>query len=189
MGTFNFSGTRSLPYIHPDHPLLHLGTVTVTGSLLVNLGIGHNNFIVSPCLNSAAAIDLTDDLNVSWEYASLSGAGPLGSFLLKVESPTLASWSASTPVSSNTTGALPNNGQITAVTLTTGTVTGAGNLRSNAPATTRDVEVTYSALGIPTLTFLAADAVTACVYQQLSNVLDTSARQISFIAVATGSVQ
>lgn len=80
---------------------------------------------------------------------------------------TLPAWSSAIAVSSNTTGALSSLGAgwVTAVTITAGGVTGAGNLRSTAPATSRDIQVTYSGAGIPTLNTLAGDAVTEVVIQ------------------------
>ena len=81
--------------------------------------------------------------------------------------PTTSGWSASVAVAANT-ATLTTAGLIVAVEATTGTVTGPCGQRSTAPAVTRDVQVTYDDDGLPTLTFLGADAVTACVVKQIT---------------------
>lgn len=72
------------------------------------------------------------------------------------------------PVSSDTTGPLGNAsertgvaGEVLAVNATAGGSTGAKTIVAVAPAAGQ-VQVTYDANGIPTLTFAAADAVTEC---------------------------
>lgn len=46
---------RPYPYQSRQHPLLHLGEVTFTGSVTVDLGIGHNNYHVVPVLQGGLA--------------------------------------------------------------------------------------------------------------------------------------
>lgn len=92
-----------------------------------------------------------------------------GTATLRVEregGSTIAAWSSAAVVAADTL-AIATAGMITAVHLTAGGVTGAGHLMSSAPAVTREVQVAYTA-GVPTLNFLAADAVTECKYQQIS---------------------
>jgi len=193
MGTFSFSTPtlRPWPYQNPQHPLIHMGTVAVTGSLTVDLGIRHNNFIVMLKLNSAAAADTAANLQLAWEYAQTISptTGVPGQFTITCKTPQIATWSSGITVTSNTTGALASAGYVTAVDLTTGTVTGAGNLRSTAPVTTRDVQVSYSAAGVPTINTLAADAVTQVKVQQSILAADATARQISFIAILGAALQ
>lgn len=74
-------------------------------------------------------------------------------------------------VTANSTGALPNAGPVLLVTGTAGTVTGEMILMSIAPVRTRTAQVTYAA-GVPTVNFLAGDAVTACTVLQLGGTPD-----------------
>ncbi len=69
-------------------------------------------------------------------------------------------WTTGVAVSSNT-ATLTTAGWVVAVDIPAGGVTGAGNLRSTAAATSRDVRVVYDAGGIATISTLAGDAVTA----------------------------
>lgn len=68
-------------------------------------------------------------------------------------------WTSAVEVASHT-AELAAAGMVIAVTITAGGVTGAANIRSDAPATSRDVQVEYDADGVATITFLAGDAVT-----------------------------
>lgn len=89
-------------------------------------------------------------------------------------------------VAGHTSGALPVAGMITAVELVAGGVTGAGNLRDSAAANSRDVRVVYDAAGIPTLSFLAGDAVTSAKYQQVKQaeeVVDIEAADSVYITL------
>lgn len=107
--------------------------------------------------------------NLNFKLTALNLATP--TFTLKVTKPgaaVVAAWSGATAVASHTTGALAAAGMITAVELVAGSVIGAGNLRDSAAANSRDVQVVYSAGGIPTLNFLAGDAVSSCKYQQIA---------------------
>lgn len=105
---------------------------------------------------------------VKARWTALDLAAGTGTLRVETDGP---QWSAATVVTAHATGALPSAGQITAVELVAGGVTGAGNLRDSAPAVTRDVRVVYTA-GVPALTFLAGDAVTSCKYQQIGTAVD-----------------
>ena len=65
------------PFQSLHDPLLHTGVVSVTGSLTVDLGIGHNNFVVQPCLKSNLAADANAGVDVTWNYGT-----KLGTFVL-----------------------------------------------------------------------------------------------------------
>lgn len=179
MGIGHLAAARPQPYVNAHNPNFHNGLVAVTGTLRVNLGLPHNDFQVFPTIRGVAA-DRLAALHVDW---SLPGGSIKGQFDLTVYRRAIAAWSGATAVSSHTTGALAAAGMITAVELVAGSVTGAGNLRDSAAATTRDVRIVYDAAGIPTLSFLAADAVTSCKYQQIANVVDAVARNISFLVI------
>jgi hypothetical protein len=49
------SVTRQKPYQNPNFPGLHDGVVAVTGSLTVDLGIGHDTYNVIAVINGALA--------------------------------------------------------------------------------------------------------------------------------------
>lgn len=59
-------------YVNPNNPLLHAGVVSVTGSLTVDLGIGHRNFIADVSVVAADATAL-GALTVGWTYGSRPG--------------------------------------------------------------------------------------------------------------------
>jgi hypothetical protein len=100
-----------------------------------------------------------------------------------------------TPVPAVTTGqavtanaaTLTKPGPIIAVQATTGTVTGACTIACSGAPLTKQCTVTYDASGIPTLTFLAGDAVTACSYVQMTQgVVDPdTATRINFELVGS----
>jgi hypothetical protein len=61
------------PYQSLQSPILHSGLVPVTGSAVVNLGIGHNNFVPSvslqtPGLTTAPATAANVAPSVTWQY-------------------------------------------------------------------------------------------------------------------------
>jgi len=69
---------RPMPYISPHNNLLHRGVVAVTGTLTVDLGIGHNNF--TPSLTMVGGIaDMTLAYLPSWAYGT-----KLGTFVITV---------------------------------------------------------------------------------------------------------
>lgn len=51
----------------------HSGVVSVTGTATVDLGIGHNNFIVVPILKSNLAADVNAASEVTWNYGTKPG--------------------------------------------------------------------------------------------------------------------
>ena len=61
------------PYQSPSNPGFHRGIVTVSsGSATVDLGIGHNNFIVSPSFKGDQG-DLEVSPNIAWAYGTKPG--------------------------------------------------------------------------------------------------------------------
>lgn len=49
------TSSRPFPYVSPHSPLLHSGVIAVTGtSAVVDLGIGHSNFVPTVSMNKAA---------------------------------------------------------------------------------------------------------------------------------------
>ncbi len=66
----NFS---PFPFRSVQDPNLHSGEVTVTGTLTVDLGIGHNNFVVAPVLKSIVAATVNAASEVTWDYGSKLG--------------------------------------------------------------------------------------------------------------------
>jgi hypothetical protein len=64
------------PYRDRDNIGTHRGVVSVTGSLTVNLGIGHNNFTVDALnVKSNLAADVNAASVLSWDYhPTLKGA-------------------------------------------------------------------------------------------------------------------
>lgn len=74
-------------------------------------------------------------------------------------------WATAIAVVANTV-TLPGAGLVLAVDGDTGGTAG-GKLIVNAAAQTGEVQVVYDAVGIPTLNFFAADAITQCAVQQL----------------------
>lgn len=70
-----------------------------------------------------------------------------------------AATSTGIAVASNTSGALGFAGEVKAVTATAASSTGAKTIVSGSPSA-GECQVTYSAAGVPTLTFNGSDAVT-----------------------------
>jgi hypothetical protein len=66
------------PYQNPQHPLLHSGSVTFTISREIDLGIGHDNFIVAPTLMADTAAEVNVAPQITWERV----AGKPGVFKL-----------------------------------------------------------------------------------------------------------
>lgn len=86
--------------------------------------------------------------------------------------PTLVTGQA---VSSNA-ATLPSAGYVQQVQATAGTTVGVKTIILSGTPATGQVAVTYSAGGVPTLTFATADAVTACEYVQITQaVVDADA--------------
>lgn len=61
------------PWQSRQNELLHSGVVSVTGSFTVDLGIGHNNFVVSPGLKGSTAANANAASTVTWDYGPLPG--------------------------------------------------------------------------------------------------------------------
>ena len=78
----NFSPT---PYAHRALPGLHSGIVAVTGTITVDLGIGHNNFVPSLTLQASLAADANKASSLTWAYGSR-----LGTFVI-------SAWKVTTP--------------------------------------------------------------------------------------------
>lgn len=61
-----------IPYASADSPILHRGVVSVTGSLVVDTGLGHKNFFpvlsIKGGLTSLAAANI-----VAWDYGTRPG--------------------------------------------------------------------------------------------------------------------
>lgn len=167
------SNAKPFPYQDLSNPSWHKGEVSVLGTKVIDLGIGHTRFNVQLQLQEAAA--LAAGVVLSWAHVTKRK----GAFTITAYRRKIPAWET-IAVASHTTGALPLAGPILAVELAAGGVTGAGNLRDTAAATTRDVRVVYGATGIPTLSFLAGDAVTSCTYVQDRMVADAVARNVSF---------
>lgn len=72
-------------YQDPNHPLLHRGVVSVTGTKDVDLGVGHVNFIVMPCVKGAIA-NLANAPAIAWDHV----ANQPGVFRITVGKPTAA---------------------------------------------------------------------------------------------------
>ena len=64
---------RPFPYLSPSNPILHSGAVSVTGSLTVDLGLGHNNFTPALSLMTSLAAAANDASHLSWAYGSKLG--------------------------------------------------------------------------------------------------------------------
>lgn len=56
------------PYASHHDPLLHTGIVSVTGSAVVDLGIGHNNFVPIVSLKGSTATIANNASEQTWEY-------------------------------------------------------------------------------------------------------------------------
>lgn len=67
---FNKNNFSPKPYQNLSNELLHSGVVAVTGSLEVDLGLGHANFVVHPSLYSGLATDANKAAAVSWAHVT-----------------------------------------------------------------------------------------------------------------------
>lgn len=61
------------PYQSKSHPGLHSGIVAVTGTKVVDLGIGHSNFVPSVSLKASLAADANKAASVTWDYGPTPG--------------------------------------------------------------------------------------------------------------------
>lgn len=61
------------PWQSKHDPLLHTGIVSVTGSLVVDLGIGHNNFVPVVSLQASTAGGANAASEQSWAYGPQPG--------------------------------------------------------------------------------------------------------------------
>lgn len=55
------------PYMNPQNNLLHSGLVTFTGSLEVDLGIKHDNFVPAISIVADTAAEANVSPNITWE--------------------------------------------------------------------------------------------------------------------------
>ncbi len=65
--------TSPHPYQSKYNELLHSGIVSVTGTKVIDLGIGHNNFVPSVSLQASLAADANKASFVTWAYGSVPG--------------------------------------------------------------------------------------------------------------------
>lgn len=57
------------PYQDKTMPQIHRGTdISVTGSITIDLKIGHNNFIVDPQVQTSLAGDVNAVSDLTWDY-------------------------------------------------------------------------------------------------------------------------
>lgn len=63
---------RPQAFLSPHHPLLHSGIVEVTGEITIDLGIGHNNFVVAPCVVGGVT-EIGINNGVAWTYGTRLG--------------------------------------------------------------------------------------------------------------------
>lgn len=61
------------PWQSLQSPLLHSGIVAVTGTVLVDLGIKHNNFVPSVSLQASTAAVANNAPDLTWAYGPLPG--------------------------------------------------------------------------------------------------------------------
>ena len=61
------------PWQSLQNELFHSGIVAVTGSLLVDLGIGHNNFVPQVVQQASLAADVNKAEKISWAYGPRPG--------------------------------------------------------------------------------------------------------------------
>lgn len=61
------------PYQSKASPLLHSGIVPVTGNAVVDLGIGHANFVPTISQQASLAADVNKSPDLSWAYGPLPG--------------------------------------------------------------------------------------------------------------------
>jgi len=67
------NATSPHPYQSKYNELLHSGIVAVTGSKVVDLGIGHNNFVPTLVQQASLAADVNKAHKLSWAYGSKLG--------------------------------------------------------------------------------------------------------------------
>lgn len=68
----HLASPRPLPFQSHFDPQVHLGTVTVTGTATVDLGLNHNNFTVVPSIKGGIT-DLAPAISVAWNYGTKKG--------------------------------------------------------------------------------------------------------------------
>ena len=61
------------PYQSLQDPNLHSGIVAVTGNAVVDLGLGHANFVPSLSLQASLAADANKAPTVTWAYGPAAG--------------------------------------------------------------------------------------------------------------------
>jgi hypothetical protein len=61
------------PWQSLQNELLHSGIVSVTGSLLVDLGLNHSNFVPAVSLNGSTAANANAASVVTWAYGTQPG--------------------------------------------------------------------------------------------------------------------
>jgi len=169
--TRSSAGTFALTFRHKHIRLLDswLGHQGVTAGLsprfsAIDVTLGTATLITESFSGVATAWQTA--VTVTAHAATLANAGLVTSVAATTQTGLFPAWSGATAVSGDTTAEIATAGYITAVTVVAGNVTGACNLRYDAAATSRDARVVYSAAGLPTISFLAGDAVTSVRYQQ-----------------------
>lgn len=96
------TANTSSPYQYQSlqSPLLHSGVVPVTGSAIVDLGIGHNNFVPSINLQASVAADANKAVTLTWAYGTKAGTFVIyGWKSTSVSNPTLIAATAAVNVS------------------------------------------------------------------------------------------
>jgi len=61
------------PWESRQHPGIHSGIVPVVGSAVVDLGIGHNNFVPVVSLQASLAADANKAASVTWGFGPQPG--------------------------------------------------------------------------------------------------------------------
>lgn len=61
------------PFQSLQNGLFHSGIVSVTGTALVDLGIGHNNFVPQLEQQASLAADVNKSPNITWAYGTKPG--------------------------------------------------------------------------------------------------------------------
>ena len=69
----NINASSPRPWQSLQNELFHSGVVPVTGSLLIDLGIGHSNFVPSVALNGSTAANANAASVVTWAYGTQPG--------------------------------------------------------------------------------------------------------------------
>jgi hypothetical protein len=92
------------PWASLQDPNLHSGVLACTGSVTVNLGIGHNNFTPTVSVQGGTAALANDAVAITWAYGSA-----LGTFIIytwkntSTSNPTLIAATTAVNVSFNVT--------------------------------------------------------------------------------------